>query len=87
MGELAEHSATAYGVSAVHVADIHVLQQQVMALLPSMGSVLVKGSRFMKMERVIETMQAACANVNANADVNADPHVGKENKKESTPCC
>ncbi len=87
MGELAQHSATAYGASAVHVADIHALQQQVMAWLPSMGSVLVKGSRFMKMERVIEAMQTACANVNANADVNADPHVGKENKKESTPCC
>ena len=84
-GELAQHSAVAYGASAVHVSDIQTVQQHVMALLPNVGSVLVKGSRFMKMERVTEAMQTACANV--NTDANANTHVGKENKKESTPCC
>ena len=35
------------------------LQGAVLAALPSMGSVLVKGSRFMKMEQVVETVVAA----------------------------
>lgn len=76
LGDLAQHSATAYGAGAVHAPDIDALTQRVLALLPNAGSVLVKGSRFMKMERVTDAMQA-CANAN----------VGKENKKEPTPCC
>jgi UDP-N-acetylmuramoyl-tripeptide--D-alanyl-D-alanine ligase len=76
LGDLSQHSATAYGVSAVHATDIDTLTQHVLALLPNAGSVLVKGSRFMKMERVTEAMQA-CENA----------HVGKEDKKETTPCC
>lgn len=76
LGELAQHSATAYGAGAWHAPDIDTLTQRVMALLPTAGSVLVKGSRFMKMERVTEALQAC-----------APPNVGKENKKEPSPCC
>ena len=76
LGELAQHSVTAFGDAAVHAPDIQALQTNVMALLPKLGSVLVKGSRFMKMERVTHAMQAC-----ATADV------GQDNKKESTPCC
>jgi UDP-N-acetylmuramoyl-tripeptide--D-alanyl-D-alanine ligase len=42
-----------------------------MQQLPHLGSVLVKGSRFMKMERVIEAISAS----------------HDQNKKEPTPCC
>ena len=35
------------------------LQAAVCAALPSVGSVLVKGSRFMKMEQVVEAVAAA----------------------------
>ena len=89
LGELAQHSALAYGAQAVHVPDIETLQNHVMALLPRAGSVLVKGSRFMQMERVTQAMQAVCADesVNVSASLSAPSDVGQENKKESTPCC
>jgi UDP-N-acetylmuramoyl-tripeptide--D-alanyl-D-alanine ligase len=81
LGELAQHSASAYGAQALHFLNIEPLQNHLMALLPSAGSVLVKGSRFMKMERVTHTMLAACANACAQ------PNVGQDKKKEPTPCC
>jgi len=51
--------------------DIDALNARVIQQLPQLGSVLIKGSRFMKMERVIEA-------INAFQD---------HNKKETTPCC
>jgi UDP-N-acetylmuramoyl-tripeptide--D-alanyl-D-alanine ligase len=39
-----------------HFADIDALNAAVLAELPRMASVLVKGSRFMKMERVVEAI-------------------------------
>jgi UDP-N-acetylmuramoyl-tripeptide--D-alanyl-D-alanine ligase len=71
LGELAVHTATACGAHAQHLSDIEALNQRVIQQLPQLGSVLVKGSRFMKMERVIEA-------INACQD---------QNKKETTPCC
>lgn len=71
LGDLAVHTVSACGVNAHHMSDIEALNQRVMQQLPQLGSVLVKGSRFMKMERVIEA-------INACHD---------QNKKETTPCC
>jgi hypothetical protein len=66
---LAQHSASTFGAQALHFSDIQTLQNHLMTLLPGAGSVLVKGSRFMKMERVTEAMQAACANESASVSV------------------
>jgi len=52
LGELARHSVQAFGSRAQHFADIDALNQAVDALAAD-ATVLVKGSRFMKMERVV----------------------------------
>ncbi|HWI80911.1 UDP-N-acetylmuramoyl-tripeptide--D-alanyl-D-alanine ligase [Ramlibacter sp.] len=49
--------ATAMG--GQHFADVEALNAAVLAELPRVASVLVKGSRFMKMERVVEAIAAA----------------------------
>ena len=71
LGDLAAHTARACGPKAQHMTDIDTLNQRVLQQLPQLGSVLVKGSRFMKMERVIEAISAC-----------HDPY-----QKETTPCC
>ena len=57
LGELSRHSAQAFG-KAAHFMDIDALQAQLHTRLPQVSSVLVKGSRSMRMERVVKTIQA-----------------------------
>ena len=57
LGELSAAAVASFGAGR-HFADMASLQVAVLAELPRVGSVLVKGSRFMKMERVVEAMTA-----------------------------
>jgi UDP-N-acetylmuramoyl-tripeptide--D-alanyl-D-alanine ligase len=41
-----------------HFEDMAALQAHVWAVLPQFNSILVKGSRFMKMERVLDSLNA-----------------------------
>lgn len=54
LGELAAHSASAFGDGGNHFADIGAINEAVTAVLAPESTVLVKGSRFMKMERVVQ---------------------------------
>ena len=57
LGNQSAHAAAAFG-AARHFDDMASLQAAVREALPSVGSVLVKGSRFMKMEQVVEAVAA-----------------------------
>jgi UDP-N-acetylmuramoyl-tripeptide--D-alanyl-D-alanine ligase len=55
-GALCEHAAHAFGSSARHFADAPAMVSAV-GELPAVASLLVKGSRFMQMERVVQAIQ------------------------------
>jgi UDP-N-acetylmuramoyl-tripeptide--D-alanyl-D-alanine ligase len=67
LGELSAHTASACP-NAVHCHSIEELQNKVAQLLPELGTVLVKGSRFMRMERVVQALH------NANTLAATQPH-------------
>ncbi|MDR6536094.1 UDP-N-acetylmuramoyl-tripeptide--D-alanyl-D-alanine ligase [Variovorax soli] len=65
LGDASMHAATAFtragGADARHFGDIAALDAAVLAQLPRIASVLVKGSRFMRMERVVNAIASASA--------------------------
>ena len=56
LGALSAHTAAAFGAKAQHFDSMDALLVAVKEALPHAGSVLVKGSRFMAMERVVEAI-------------------------------
>ncbi|MBY0453614.1 MAG: UDP-N-acetylmuramoyl-tripeptide--D-alanyl-D-alanine ligase [Burkholderiaceae bacterium] len=62
LGAQSTHAAAAFG-GARHFDNMALLQAAVREALPTVGSVLVKGSRFMKMEQVLEAIVPATSTV------------------------
>ncbi len=58
LGDLTAHTAKAFGAARHFGDDVDALNAAVAALLPSVASVLVKGSKFMKMPRVVDFIAA-----------------------------
>ena len=56
LGELCAHAAAAFGDGAEHCGDIDTLLASVEPRLGAGVTVLVKGSRFMRMERVVQAL-------------------------------
>lgn len=62
LGTLAAHAAQAFGEGAQHCADMPALIEVARAVLPGVDTLAVKGSRFMRMERLMDALQegASC---------------------------
>ena len=60
LGDATAHTVAAFaGADGRHFKEFEALSAAVLARLPQVGSVLVKGSRFMKMERVVQVVEQA----------------------------
>lgn len=66
LGTQARHSAEAFGAGQ-HFTDVEALNSAVVVQLGQLSSLLVKGSRFMRMERVVQAVADACAEAQPNA--------------------
>lgn len=60
IGHLMQHATDAYGAGAQHFDDMAALIAAVQAHMGQAGSVLVKGSRSMKMEQVVQALESTC---------------------------
>lgn len=58
LGELSRHAADAFGEGAQHFSERAALIAHLQTTLPANATVLIKGSRFMRMEQVVEALLA-----------------------------
>jgi UDP-N-acetylmuramoyl-tripeptide--D-alanyl-D-alanine ligase len=56
LGDLCQHSSLAFE-GAKHFSDMETLQQYVLVHIAEQKSLVIKGSRFMKMERLVEALR------------------------------
>lgn len=60
LGAQMQHAVAAFGAGATHFEDMATLVAAVQARMGQTGAVLVKGSRSMKMEQVVQALESAC---------------------------
>lgn len=68
LGELAAATVHAFGAGARHYPNIEELLADIEGVLDSQTALLVKGSRFMRMERVVHGIEAAAGNLAGGGD-------------------
>jgi UDP-N-acetylmuramoyl-tripeptide--D-alanyl-D-alanine ligase len=73
LGDLCVHSAQAFG-AARHFEDMDRLLAAVMAQVDNFHSVVVKGSRFMKMERVVQALLSRGEDQNSQNNKKGESH-------------
>jgi UDP-N-acetylmuramoyl-tripeptide--D-alanyl-D-alanine ligase len=73
LGDLCVHSAQAFG-AARHFEDMDRLLAAVMAQVDGFQSVVVKGSRFMKMERVVQALLSRGEDQNSQNNKKGESH-------------
>ncbi len=73
LGDLCVHSAQAFG-AARHFEDMDSLLSVVTAQVDGFHSVVVKGSRFMKMERVVQALLSRGEDQNSQNNQKGGPH-------------
>jgi MurE/MurF fusion protein len=75
LGALTPAAVASFGAGGRHFSDVEGLNAAVLASLPQAASLVVKGSRFMRMERVVEAVMA-------QVQTQSQP----EQSKEEMPC-
>ncbi len=64
LGELTKNAVTAFGANAMHFGTVEALAESLKSIMNAVTTVLVKGSRSMRMERVVDAIQLAQTNNN-----------------------
>jgi len=64
LGELTKNAVTSFGANAMHFETIEALAESLKNMMNAETTVLVKGSRSMRMERVVDAIQLAQTNNN-----------------------
>ena len=64
LGQLSKNAVTAFGENAVHFETVEALAESLKSMMNAETTVLVKGSRSMRMERVVDAIQLAQTNNN-----------------------
>lgn len=83
VGALSQYAGEAFGTRGQHFADMQVLCDKLQSQrLPRSGTVLVKGSRFMTMERILPLLQLPVAD-GATAPVQTNAY----GSRGGLPCC
>lgn len=68
LGENSQHASKAFGSAAQHFTEVELLAKHVKTLMKHGVTVLVKGSRFMKMERVVKLLAVSDAKKQATEE-------------------
>ena len=87
LGTLSRETATGYGVDSAHCADMEHLLDRLQAALPTVVSVLVKGSRFMRMERAVAAIEVTAAQAATIPVTESTTMTGSTARSAGGPAC